>query len=166
MELLGETCCEPFACTPPMPSMLTLVASWVDQVRVAVPPRSMLSGLTLRVALGWGGGGAAGGAGGTCFFLQPPTTTIAAKDNTKKVHFILSIFQIILQNQKRSPCPTSRTRRTVTGLNLHYTHCLQNSSCYFQLQFGCELEPPKVNWVCWLPSASMDHICSPPPRVD
>ena len=89
VELLGETCWEPFVCTAPMPSMLTLVASWVDQVRVAVPPRSMLSGLTLRVALGWGGGGAAGGVDGTCFFLQPPTTTIAAKDNTKKVHFIL-----------------------------------------------------------------------------
>ena len=46
----GETACEPLVCTLPMPSMFALVAFWVDQVRVAEPPRWMASGLTLRVA--------------------------------------------------------------------------------------------------------------------
>ena len=37
---------------------------------------------------------------------------------------------------------------------------------HFQLQFGCVLLPVKVNCFCWLPSASMDQICSPPERLD
>jgi len=37
---------------------------------------------------------------------------------------------------------------------------------YFQLQFGMVLEPVKVSWCCWLPSASMLHIWSLPLRVD
>ena len=37
---------------------------------------------------------------------------------------------------------------------------------YFQLQFGMLLEPVKVSWRCWLPSASMVQICSLPLRVD
>jgi hypothetical protein len=52
----------------------------------------MLSGLTLKVALGAVRAGAAGGAGGTCFFLHPPTTTIAVKAMTIRNHFILLCF--------------------------------------------------------------------------
>ncbi len=37
---------------------------------------------------------------------------------------------------------------------------------YFQLQFGCVLLPVVVNCFCWLPSASMVQICSPPERLD
>jgi len=44
-----------------------------------------------------------------------------------------------------------------------YFHLL---SIYFQLQFGCELRPPKVNCCSLVPSASMDQICSEPDRLD
>lgn len=40
------------------------------------------------------------------------------------------------------------------------------TNCYFQLQFGCVLEPVNVNGFCCVPSASMVQISSFPDRFD
>ena len=77
MESLGVTCCDPPACTAPMPSMETSVALEVCQVRVADWPGWMVSGLTEMEAVGDGGGGGGGGGGGAAFFLQAPSMRIA-----------------------------------------------------------------------------------------
>ena len=43
---------------------------------------------------------------------------------------------------------------------------LNLAKAYFQLQFGCVFLPLKVNCFTFVPSASMDQICSLPERLD
>src|SRR6185437_7290286 len=52
VEVEGETVCVPLTATGPMPSMVTLVASVVRQLRTTDWPRSMASGSAVRFAVG------------------------------------------------------------------------------------------------------------------
>jgi len=65
--VVGVACCDPLACTAPMPSMLTSVAFEVSQVSVVDWPLSIVLGLAVSDAVGAAGGGGAGGGGGGVF---------------------------------------------------------------------------------------------------
>ena len=62
VEAVGETVWVPLGLTGPRPSMLTLVASVVRQLRTTDWPRSMASGSAVSEAVGTGGSGAGVGA--------------------------------------------------------------------------------------------------------
>src|SRR5579875_1226562 len=82
VELAGETVCVPFTGTSPMPSIDTLVASFVRQFRTTDWPRSMASGSAVRVAVGAGpvaAGGKALVGTGAVFLWQP------ARDKTARL---------------------------------------------------------------------------------
>src|SRR5208283_1168552 len=83
VEAEGETVWVPLGLTGPMPSMVTLVASVVRQLRTTDWPRSMASGSAVSVAVGMGGSGVGVGAVLSGFtlvaaFLWQPETAPSA----------------------------------------------------------------------------------------
>src|SRR5208283_4364936 len=137
-----------------MPSMETSVALDVCHVRVADWHVWMVSGLTEMEAVGDGGGGGGGGGGGAAFFLQAPSIRIALNAimvasvlTVCCVRLILFIFISVLLISNLftlvlftfdSSCEPDLSSSSSNEVFLFPTH-------YYQLQFGCELRPVKVN---------------------
>src|SRR5665213_4120624 len=75
VEVEGETVCVPLTGTWPMPSMVTVVASVVRQLRTTDWPRSMANGSAVRFAVGAGVaevvGALADGLTGAVLWPQP-----------------------------------------------------------------------------------------------
>jgi hypothetical protein len=91
----------------------------------------MVSGLTEMEAVGEGGGGGGGGGGGAAFFLQAPSMSTALSammvaTDLKSLRFMLIPFTL-------NPPASSKSVSS------------SDEVFYFQLQFGCELRPVKVN---------------------
>jgi len=150
-----------------MPSIVTFVAFVLVQLKVAEPPLAMLFGLTEMLAVGAAAGGGAGAAGAGCAFLwQPADISTTPRARVRSVHFIV-VFNASSRARTLAHWATATCRRPVnrkTRLQIHY-YTQNPLPDYFQLQFGCVLEPEKVSCTCSLPSASIVHICSWPPRV-
>jgi len=140
------TCCDPLACTAPMPSTETSVAR--KSASSGLPPVRLNCVRAYRDGGGWELAvvEVVVVAAEQLSFLQAPSIKIA-----HNVSMVASTFMVLLSGvnifhvdplQVESPANPKisiEPRRSV----LIYDSLLLTS--YFQLQFGCELRPVKVN---------------------
>lgn len=154
VESVGLTDCDPLACTAPMPSIETSVAFEVCQLSVADCPAWIVSGLTEIEAVGDGGGGGGGGGGGAAFFLHAPNIRTAhnaitvASVFTACCRFMLFTLFLILLIPPENSKAASNSDEVICIPNFYpYLFLFLNLrlQSYFQVQFGCELRPVKVN---------------------